>query len=283
MPGSNARALQKGRELKCDGLIMDLEDSVAPEAKDAARKGVAKALGEGGYGQRELLVRINALDTQWAQEDLRMASDMGADGVVIPKVDDAEGILLAESFLERYNAPTRLRLWAMMETPKAILRAEAIAFSSPRLEGLIMGTSDLAKDLHCLHTPQRLPFITALGMSLIAARAAQCAIIDGVYLNLDDADGFRAACLQGRQFGFDGKSLIHPRQIDSANQVFAPSPSEVAWARRITQAHKEAVAMGKGVVLVDGRLIERLHVDDAQRVIATHEAIEAASGGPASQ
>lgn len=283
MPGSNARALEKGRTLPCDGLIMDLEDSVAPAEKAAARAGVETALKRGGYGHRELLIRINGLDTPWGVEDLRVAASSGADGVVIPKVDSAKTVQRAADLLQHHQAPADLKLWAMMETPLGVLRAEQIVFSTPRLAGLIMGTSDLAKDLHCLHTPDRLPFITALGLSLIAARAARCAIIDGVHLNLSDPEGFTAACAQGRQFGFDGKSLIHPKQIDAANAAFSPSSEEVAWARRITAAHSEAVATGRGVVVVDGRLVEHLHVEDARRLIAMDDAIAAATAAVPAQ
>lgn len=275
MPGSNARALEKGREIPADGLILDLEDAVAPDAKSQARDNIAKAVAAGGYGARELLVRTNSLTSPWGYEDLLMAARSGAHGVLLPKVESADEIRKVVAILDAASAPDDLAIWCMMETPRGMLRAEEIADAHPRLGGLVMGTSDLAKDLHCAHTPMRLPMITSLGLCMLAARAAGLAILDGVYLDLNDDAGFEASCIQGKELGFDGKTLIHPKTVSKANEVFAPSASEVEWSRRIIAAHAEAVAQGKGVVLVDGKLIENLHVVSAHRLVALAEAIEA--------
>jgi citrate lyase subunit beta/citryl-CoA lyase len=279
MPGSNARALDKARTLAADGLIFDLEDAVAPDAKAAARAQVGAAVGQGGYGGRELLLRVNGLSTEWGDADLRAAAAMKLDGVVLPKVESAAAVQVAEAVLVAAGAPERLAIWCMMETPLGMLHAEAIAGATPRLGGLVMGTSDLAKDLHAAHTRDRLPMITALGLCLLAARAFGLAIVDGVHLDLADDDGFAAACRQGRELGFDGKTLIHPKTIATANQSFAPSADEVAWAQRIIAAHGEAVAAGKGVVLVDGKLIENLHVDSARQLVALADQIAALASG----
>ncbi|MGE5506672.1 MAG: HpcH/HpaI aldolase/citrate lyase family protein [Actinomycetota bacterium] len=273
MPGSNARALEKARTLAADGLILDLEDAVAPDAKEEARRQVVEAIKAGGYGRRELLVRVNGLGTPWGQADVAAAATCGADGILIPKVESADMVRQVESIMVAAGAPADMAIWCMMETPRGILKAEEIAQASPRLGGFVMGTSDLAKDLHCLHTPERLPMITALGLCLLAARAYGLAIVDGVYLNLEDAEGFEASCRQGLELGFDGKTLIHPKTIDAANRVFAPSEAEIAWSRKIIAAHAEASAAGKGVVVVDGRLVENLHVDNARRVVALAEQI----------
>ena len=275
MPGANARAMEKARGLAADALIFDLEDAVAPDHKPAARDQVAAAVRQGGYGRRELLVRVNGLATAWGNADLRAAARLAIDGVVLPKVESAAMVQAAEATLAQGSAPPSLALWCMMETPLGMLHAEQIAGSSPRVAGLVMGTSDLASDLHAVHTRERLPLITALGLCLLAARAYGLAILDGVHLDLADDAGFEAACRQGRELGFDGKTLIHPKTIAVANQVFAPAADAVAWARKIIAAHSDAVAAGKGVVLVDGKLIENLHVADAKRVVALAEQIAA--------
>lgn len=267
MPGSNPRALAKARTLAADGLILDLEDAVAPDAKEEARRLVVAALAEGGYGGRELLLRVNGLATPWGQADLVAAATAGADAVLIPKVESADMVRQVEAALVAAGAPDSLALWCMIETPRGVLRVAEIAEASPRLAGLVMGTSDLAKDLHCAHTPDRQPMVTALGLTLLAARANGLAALDGVHLDLDDELGFEAACHQGRDFGFDGKTLIHPKTIAAANRVFAPSSLELDWSRRIIAAHAEAQAEGRGVVVVDGRLVEQLHVDNARRLV----------------
>lgn len=273
MPGANARALEKSRTLPADGVIFDLEDAVAPDAKLTARSQIVDAVKTGGYGKREVMIRTNGLNTPWGYDDLVAAAKVGPDAVVLPKVESAEMVRHAEAVLEAHGAPDGLSIWCMMETPRAMLHAEEISDASPRLAGLVMGTSDLAKDLQAQHTAMRLPLITALGLCMLAARAARIAILDGVFLDLKDQEGFVDSCRQGAELGFDGKTLIHPSQIDAANEVFAPSEEELRRSKRIIDAYAEAEAEGKGVVLVDGKLIEKLHVDHAKRVFALSEAI----------
>ena len=275
MPGSNTRALEKGRTLAADGLILDLEDAVAPDAKALAREQIATALDKGGYGYRELIVRINSLDSEWGEDDIKIAATMGADAVLLPKVESEKMVRRAEAVLDTAGGPKNLPIWCMMETPLGMLHAEEIAFASPRIGCLVMGTSDLATDLKAAHTPDRMPFITSLGLCLLAARAAHVSILDGVHLDLNDEEGFVAACRQGVELGFDGKTLIHPKTIDMANEAFSPSSEEVEWSKRIIEAHTEADSKGRGVVLVDGRLIENLHVEEAKRLVEMAEAIEA--------
>ena len=272
MPGSNARALEKGRTLAADGLILDLEDAVAPDAKALARDQIGAAIEAGGYGRRELIVRTNGLDTPWGRDDLVFAAGSGANAVLLPKVESAGAVHEAEALLAASGAPDDLAIWCMMETPLGMLHAEEISGASPRLAALVMGTSDLAKDLHAAHTRDRLPMITSLGLCLLAARAHAITILDGVHLDLDDDEGLAFSCRQGRDLGFDGKTLIHPKTIDAANRAFAPSAEEVAWSRKIIVAHAEAAKEGKGVV-VDGKLIENLHVVAAERLVALAEAI----------
>jgi citrate lyase subunit beta / citryl-CoA lyase len=275
MPGANTRALEKARTLAADALILDLEDAVAPDAKAEARANIARALAQGGYGKREIVLRVNGLATPWGHADLTAAATMPLDAVLLPKVESADAVRQAEAVLAAAGAQPSLAIWCMMETPLGILHAEAIAASSPRVACLVMGTSDLAKDLQARHTRDRLPMLTALGLCLLAARAYRLAILDGVHLDLADDAGFVAACRQGRELGFDGKTLIHPKTIAAANEAFAPAADEVAWARRIIAAHAEAEAAGKGVVLVDGKLIENLHVEDARRTVALADEITA--------
>ena len=275
MPGSNARALEKGRGLPADALILDLEDAVAPDAKEQARARVVEAVRAGGYGRRELIVRVNGPYTPWGHADLLAVAASGADAVLLPKVESADAVRQAEQVLAGAGAPADLRLWCMMETPLGILNAGEIAGASPRLGGFVMGTSDLAKDLHAAHTRDRLPMVTSLGICLLAARAFGLAILDGVHLDLDDDEGFAQSCRQGAELGFDGKTLIHPRTIAAANAAFAPTHEEIAFSRRIIEAHAAAMAEGKGVVVVDGRLVESLHVRNAERLVALAEAIEA--------
>jgi len=273
MPGSNARALEKGRTLAADALILDLEDAVAPDAKETGREQIAAALTEGGYGKRELAVRVNGLDSQWGEADLKAVATMGADAVLLPKVESAAAVKDAIAVLDAAGGPAELPIWCMMETPLGILHAEGIAFADPRVGCLVMGTSDLAKDLRALHTPDRIPFITSLGLCVLAARAAGISIVDGVHLDLNDDEGFEFACRQGVELGFDGKTLIHPKTIAAANAAFSPSEDEVAWSKRIIDAHAEAEKEGKGVVVVEGRLIENLHVESAKRLVALADAI----------
>ena len=281
MPGSNARALEKGRTLAADGLILDLEDAVAPDAKEMARQQIGAALKAGGYGARELIVRVNGLESPWGYDDIVAAAGFGADAILLPKVESAGAVHQAETIMEASGAPQALSIWCMMETPLGMLHAEEIAEASRRVGALVMGTSDLAKDLYAAHTRDRLPMITALGLCMLAARAAGVAILDGVHLDLADDEGFAYSCRQGKELGFDGKTLIHPKTIDVANEVFGPSEEEVEWSRTIIAAHAEAEKEGKGIVVVDGKLIENLHVLNAERVVAMAEAIrdmESAAG-----
>ncbi len=278
MPGSNARALEKARNLPADGLILDLEDAVAPDAKDSARLQVCQAVKAGGYGMREIIVRVNALSTRWGYEDIAAASQCGADALLLPKVESSDAIRHMEAIMVANGAPETMKIMAMMETPRSVLASEAIAAASPRMECLVMGTSDLAKELDCAHTHERLPFITSLGLCLLAARAYGLGILDGVYLDLNDDSGFEFACRQGAELGFDGKTLIHPKQVETCNRVFTPRPEDVAWSRKIIAAHEAAAARGEGVAVVDGKLIENLHVESAKRLVSMAEAIEKMQG-----
>lgn len=274
MPGSNARALQKAKTIPADGLILDLEDATAPDVKVKAREQVCQAIKDGGYGMRELIIRVNALSTQWGYQDIVAASRSGCNAILLPKVESADAIRHMETIMNANGAPDDMRIWAMMETPRSVLASELIASASPRVECLVMGTSDLAKELDCTHTRERLPMITSLGLCMLAARAYGLTILDGVYLDLSDVEGFSYACLQGADLGFDGKTLIHPNQVGPCNEVFTPRPEDVEWSRRIIAAHSEAAAKGEGVAVVDGKLIENLHVESAERLVAMAEAIE---------
>ncbi len=283
MPGSNTRALDKGRSLPADGLILDLEDAVAPDAKAEARRNVAEAVAAGGYGRREIVVRVNGLETAWGRDDVAALATAGADAILLPKVESAAMVQALERLLDEAGAPADLAIMCMMETPRGILRAEEIAGASERLSCLVMGTSDLVKDLDAAHTPERLPVLTSLSLCVLAARASGLAVVDGVHLDLEDAEGFAAQCRQGRALGFDGKTLIHPKTIAAANEAFGPSEAEVAEARRVIAAYAEASRAGKGVVVLDGKLVENLHVQAAERTVALAEAIRAleADAGPA--
>lgn len=278
MPGSNPRALEKGRTLPADALILDLEDAVAPEAKADARKGIKGALEQGGYGMREIAVRTNGIDTKWWRVDIEAVATMKCHAVLLPKVESAAMVNEAAAILDSAGAPDDLAIWCMMETPLGILKAEEIAFAHPRVGCFVMGTSDLAKDLKCRHTPDRLPFLYALERCILAARCAGLAILDGVHLDLSDDAGFRASCEQGRDLGMDGKTLIHPKTIDAANDVFSPDADEIAWAHKIIAAHAEAAAKGLGVIVVDGKLVENLHVAEAKTLVALADAIAAMGG-----
>ena len=267
MPGANVRALEKARELPADGLIFDLEDAVAPDAKAGARDTVAAALAQGGYGKRELVLRVNALDTEWGADDLRAAARMPLDAVLLPKVETAERVRETATALDEADAPAGLAIWCMIETPRGVLAAAEIA-AARRVAALVMGTSDLTKDLGALTLLDRLPLLTSLQLVLLAARAHGLTALDGVHLDLADDPGFAAVCTQGRALGFDGKTLIHPKQVAPANAAFAPSAEEAAQARKIIAAHEIALATGKGIVVVDGRLVENLHVEAARRTLA---------------
>lgn len=274
MPGSNPRALQKGRSLAADALILDMEDAVAPDAKVEARRLIVEALAEGGYGGREILVRVNGPETAWGAEDLRIMATAGADGILLPKVESAAAVTDAVAALDAAGGPDDLAVWCMIETPLGVLNAKDIAAASPRLAGFVMGTSDLAKELHCLHTRDRLPFLNSLSTVVLAARAYGLAALDGVHLDLADDDGFAASCRQGLEFGFDGKTLIHPKTIAVANETFGPDAAEVLYSREIIAAFDAAQQDGRGVVVLDGKLIENLHVENARRLLTLAEQIE---------
>jgi citrate lyase subunit beta/citryl-CoA lyase len=279
MPGSNPRALEKARALPADGLIFDLEDAVAPEAKENARATVATALAAGGYAPRELILRVNPLDTAWGHADLGIAATLPIDAVLLPKVESAERVRLTLGVLDALGARPELSVWCMIETPLGVLATAEIAGASPRVRAIVLGTSDLTADLHARPARDRLPLMTALGLVLLAARAHGRAILDGVHLDLADAEGFAAACRQGRDLGFDGKTLIHPDQIGPANEAFAPGAEEVARARRLIAAYAESDAAGKGALRFEGRLVEALHVAEARRLIALADAIAAREAG----
>jgi citrate lyase subunit beta/citryl-CoA lyase len=281
MPASNARALEKARGLDADALILDLEDAVAPAAKEEARALALAALRAGGYGRRELALRVNGAGTPWGAADLAAAARSGAHAVVLPKVESAEAVRAAEAELRGHGAPGELALWAMVETPRGVLRVAEIAGATPRLACLVMGTSDLVKDLRARHTPGRLEVLTSLSLAVLAARAHGLAALDGVHLDLADEGGFEAACRQGLDLGFDGKTLIHPKTIAVANRVFTPGAEELARARRVIEAHEAAAAAGKGVAVLDGCLVESLHVEDARRLLALAAAIGEGAGAVA--
>jgi len=278
VPASNARALEKARALPADGLILDLEDAVAPAAKVAARAAAVAAVRARGFGPREVALRVNGLTTPWGLDDLAAVARVGADAIVLPKVEAPDEVHAAEAALAAAGAPAGLALWAMIETPRGVLAAAAIAGASPRLACLVAGTSDLTKDLRARATPGRTEILTALALVVLAARANGLSALDGVHLDLADAPGFEAACRQGRDLGFDGKTLVHPRTVDAANRIFAPDEAEVAAARRVIAAHAEAEAAGSGVAIVDGRVVEALHVEAARRTVALAEAIAARAG-----
>ncbi len=273
MPGANERALEKAKTIPADALILDLEDAVAPDAKPEARERVCSAAASGEYGLREVTIRVNGLDTAWGADDLRAAAAAGPAAVVVPKINSVDDIAAVEKHLEAGGAPDTTKIWAMLETPTAIFSAREIATASERLTVLVMGTNDVAKELHAEHVPGRQPLLHALSTCLLAARYAGKIILDGVYNDIKDAEGFEAECVQGRQMGFDGKTLIHPSQVEPCNEVFAPTAADVENAREIIAAFEEATAAGKGVVTVNGRMIENLHVENARRVLAIDEAI----------
>ncbi len=273
MPGSKPRALEKARGLAADVLILDLEDAVIPAEKEAARTAVAEAVRAGGYGRREVVIRINGLDTPWGGDDLAAAAACGPDAILIPKVERAAMLGDAELRLERIGRP--VPLWAMIETPRGVLHADAIARASPWLACLVLGTNDLVAELRAVSTPDRAPLAVALQMTVLAARTHGLAVLDGVHNAFRDLEGLRAECRQGREMGFDGKTLIHPGQIDTANEVFGPTADEIDTARRHVAAFAEAEAAGQGVAVVDGRIVENLHVETARRILAEAEAIKA--------
>lgn len=270
MPGSNGRALNKARTLAADSLILDLEDSVSPDAKQVARTQVVAELEAGGYGHRELIVRINALDSPWAQDDIHCLSNAvkAPNGILIPKVSCASEVCDAIAVIDASGCDREIDIWLMAETPRCILNIAEVASAHSRIKGLVLGTSDLAKDTRVRHTEDRLGFIAALNLCVYAARANGLEVIDGVQLDLENEDALRVSCEQGRDLGFDGKSLIHPRQLAIANEVFAPTKMEIDAAAEVISGFEQAANEGKGVVVINGRLVEALHVEEAKRCLA---------------
>lgn len=273
MPGSNQRALEKSKTLDADCLIFDLEDACAPNKKVEARQLVCNTVKAGGYGFRELIIRCNGLDTQWGEEDIRAACASGVETIAIPKVENYETIEQVSKIIDSCHPKQNMSIWSLIETPRGILNVDSIA-SHPRTNCIVMGTSDLSKELCLDEDPSRLNMLYALQKCVVAAKAHHKCILDGVYLNLKDDKGFREQCLQGRSFGFDGKTLIHPKTLAVCNEVFTPSPSEVEFSRKIIDAFNEANQQGKGVVVVDGKLIENLHIAKAKKVLSIYDSIQ---------
>jgi citrate lyase subunit beta / citryl-CoA lyase len=277
MPGSNERALEKAKSLPADALILDLEDAVAPDAKLAARSQVCAAVKSGGYGSREIVIRVNALETPWGTEDILAACDAKPDAILVPKVVHAGDIVSVAKILQGVHAPEKIRLWAMMETPMAILNARTIAatavYAENRLDCLVMGTNDLLKESRARALHDRFAVIPWLAMTLVAARAYRLDIIDGVYNDFRDEQGLRDECERGRILGMDGKTLIHPSQVGPCNEIFSPTEEEVDWSRKVIDAFGRKENEGKGVIVVEGRMVERLHFAMAQRTVAIAEQI----------
>jgi len=276
MPAANERALDKAKRIPADALIVDLEDAVSPDAKPDARRNAVAAARSGEYGNKEITIRCNGLETQWGADDLTAAAMAGVSAVVIPKINSVREVEAVSSALATAGAPGSMKIWAMIETPTAIFDVRAIA-AHPRVQTLVMGTNDLAKELRATQVRGRAPLMHHLATALLAAREAGKIILDGVFNDIKDANAFRDECLQGAQMGFDGKTLIHPSQVEIANDVWAPTADEVDYAQRVIAAFEEATAEGRGVITVDGRMIENLHVDNARRVLAVQQAIESLS------
>jgi citrate lyase subunit beta / citryl-CoA lyase len=268
VPGSNPRAIEKAPTLSCDVLIIDLEDAVLPKEKPSARERACKAVATNDFGEKELVIRVNGIGTKWYEDDLRQALEATPDAILLPKVEDPGQVEAAAQSLKATDRSRRTKLWCMLETPRGVLAAERIAGAHEQLDCLVVGTSDLTVGLHALHTAARAPLLASLGLCLLAARAHGKAILDGVFLDLSNEDAFRAACQQGRELGFDGKCLIHPRQIGPCNIAFSPTEAEVACAHAILDAHAAARTKGSGVAVVEGRLVEEMHVLEAERTIA---------------
>ena len=281
MPGSNARALDKAKILPADGVILDLEDSVAPEAKEAARQQVVDAVKAGGFGAREVFIRINGVDTPWHADDLSAAAHAAPDVILVPKVSSSDTLELIGRRMLDMGTNHKARVWAMIETPLAIFNileiAAAARDSETRLAGFVMGTNDLAKDTRARLVPGRTPMLAWLSMCVAAARIHGIDILDGVYNDIGNADGFAKECAQGVELGFDGKTLIHPSQIEPCNKAFSPSPTDVEQAHKMIAAFDQPENKGKGVVSIDGRMVERLHADMARRTVAIAEAISRSS------
>lgn len=271
MPGSNARALEKARELAADCMILDLEDAVAPEAKEEARNLIVAAVEKGGYGNREIIIRINSLETEWGEKDAAAVAAAGADAILLPKVETRNQLIKLHEILAENGAPEHLSLWAMAETPRGIIDLDDIC-AAPHLAAIVMGTSDLAKEMRVAPNGDRIGLLGALNHCLITARAHGLDILDGVHLGIDDDAAFRAACVQGHELGFDGKTLIHPRQIATTNEVFGVSDADAQEAEALLDTWQQARAAGQGVAVHKGKLVEQLHVDEAERILALHQA-----------
>jgi citrate lyase subunit beta/citryl-CoA lyase len=274
MPGSNARAMEKARDIPADSLILDLEDAVAPDMKDVARQQVIEAVTARGFGKREVIVRINGLSTAWGEADLAVAIAAKPDAILAPKVSTLADLRALENGFAKHNADPKIALWAMIETPLAILNIAALAGAGGRLACFVMGTNDLIKELRGVHTPDRANLSAALSLSVLAARVHGLAAIDGVFNDIQDADGFARHCRQALSFGFDGKTVIHPTQVETSNRIFAPSAEEVIAARQVIAAFNLPENKGKGAIKLDGRMVERLHADIARRTVALADAIE---------
>lgn len=271
MPGSNARALEKAATLPADALILDLEDAVAPESKDLARAQVCAAVKDRRFGKREVIIRVNGLDTPWGHDDLEQAAKASPDAILVPKINAHEDVAHAHQHLS--DAPATCALWLMIETPSAIFNVNQIASAKGRLSCLVMGTNDLVKELRARHTPGREALQTSLNLAVLAARAHNLTVIDGVYNDIADGPGFLAMCQQGRAMGFEGKTLIHPSQVEPCNQVFSPDPEELAQSRAILAAFALPENQGKGTIALNGRMIELLHAEIAKQTVALAEAI----------
>ncbi|MBX3445400.1 MAG: CoA ester lyase [Parvibaculaceae bacterium] len=277
MPGSNARALDKAKDIPADALILDLEDAVAPDAKEEARAQVCAAVKGGGYGKREIVIRVNGLDTPWGRDDIKAAAAVAPHAILVPKINSAADVERAEEALSDAGAKPGLQLWCMIETPLATLNIQSIAQKArepgSRMSVWVMGTNDIAKELRAAHTPDRVPMLVSLGLALVAARAYGLVILDGVYNDIKNEEGFAAICEQGRDMGFDGKTLIHPSQVGPCNTIFSPDPETVAFARKTIEAFELPENKGKGVLKVDGKMVEILHADIAKRTVAIADAI----------
>jgi citrate lyase subunit beta/citryl-CoA lyase len=275
VPGANARALEKAKSLPADLFVLDLEDAVAPEAKADARQAIRKAVHKRAYGAREVVIRVNALETEWGQDDLEMAASAGVDGVLVPKVTSGDDVRFVDQLLNDAGASPNLDLWVMIEMPLAILNINEIVATSTdtRLTGLVMGTNDLAKEYNAVPTPDRSAFMYSLSAALVAARAYRLSAIDGVYNDINNDTGLAAECEQGRVLGFDGKTLIHPSQIETANRVFSPSEAELSHAKEVIEAFALPANKGKGVISLNGQMVELLHLEQAERLVALDHAI----------
>ncbi len=272
MPGHNQRALEKARSLDCDVAIMDFEDSVAPNSKAEAREGVKAAMEQNGYGHRELVVRVNQIKSEWGRADVEAVAGLEISAVMMPKVESAEEVLAVSDCLNA-NGGEAKSIWVMAETPRGILNIDSIAASHPRVDCIVVGTEDLGKAMRVPFSPGRLGMLSALTTCVLAARANDIDILDSVFTQLDDPIGLRKSCEQGRTLGFDGKTLIHPNQIETANRIFSPDEESVVWSQKIVNAWEQSSQQGVGVITVDGAMIEHLHVAQARRVLAMHTAI----------